>query len=94
MLFYLAFQLQWLCGVTTVTTRHSTQGTDVMDDKQTQVATIAQNIERDILDRIVNAMLAAEKELCGASVQEWDRVLTDSCRQQKQADRESLATIC
>ncbi len=50
--------------------------------------------ERDILDRIVDAMLAAEQELCNASVQEWTRVLTDSCRNQKHSDGETLATTC
>ncbi|MBC8353465.1 MAG: hypothetical protein H8E66_15810 [Planctomycetes bacterium] len=65
-----------------------------MDDKQTRIATIARTTERDILDRIVNAMLAAEQELCNASVQEWTRVLTDSCRVQKHSDGEALATTC
>ena len=65
-----------------------------MDVKQTQVATIARATERDILDRIVNAMLAAEDKLCNASVSEWTRVLTDSCRMQKLADGGSLATTC
>ena len=65
-----------------------------MDDKQTRIATIARSTEQDILDRIVNAMLAAEDELCNASVQEWTRVLTDSCRMQKLADGGSLATTC
>jgi hypothetical protein len=65
-----------------------------MDDKQTLIATIARATEREILDRIVNAMLAAEDELCHASVQEWTRVLTDSCRLQKLADGGMLATTC
>ena len=65
-----------------------------MDDKQTRIANIARSTEREILDRIVNAMLAAEDKLCNASVQEWSRVLTDSCRLQKVADRETLATTC
>jgi hypothetical protein len=65
-----------------------------MDDKQTRIATIARSTEQDILDRIVNAMLAAEDKLCNASVQEWTRVLTDSCRVQKLADRGTLATTC
>jgi hypothetical protein len=59
-----------------------------MDVKQTQIAKLARATEREILDRIVNAMLAAEDKLCNASVQEWTRVLTDSCRLQK------LATTC
>lgn len=65
-----------------------------MDDKQTCIAKIARATEREILDRIVNAMLAAEDQLCDASVQEWTRVLTDSCRMQKLADRGVLATTC
>lgn len=65
-----------------------------MDDKQTRIAKIARATEREILDRIVNAMLAAEDQLCDASVQEWTRVLTDSCRMQKLADRGVLATTC
>lgn len=65
-----------------------------MDDKQTCIAKIARSTEREILDRIVNAMLAAEDQLCNASVQEWTRVLTDSCRAQRFAGREMLATTC
>lgn len=65
-----------------------------MDDKHTRIASIAQETEQDILDRIVNAMLAAEDQLCNASVQEWARVLTDSCRKQKRADGGTLATTC
>lgn len=65
-----------------------------MDDQQTRIATFARATEREILDRIVNAMLAAEDQLCNASVQEWTRVLTDSCRTQKLADGGLLATTC
>ena len=65
-----------------------------MDDKQSRIATIARATERNILDRIVNAMLAAEDQLRDASVQEWSRVLTDSCRKQKRADGGMLATTC
>jgi len=65
-----------------------------MDVTQTRIAKIARATEREILDRIVNAMLAAEDKLCNASVQEWTRVLTDSCRTQKLADRGTLATTC
>ena len=70
-----------------------------MDDQQTCIATIARATERAILDRIVNAMLAAEDELCNASVQEWTRVLTDTCRRHRITDRETvgretLATTC
>ena len=65
-----------------------------MDDKQTRIAKLARSTEREILDRIVNAMLAAEDKLCHASVQEWTRVLTDSCRRQKLADGGMLATTC
>lgn len=61
-----------------------------MDDKQTRITDIARTTERAILDRIVNAMLAAEEELCNASVQEWTRVLTDTCRGQRIADRETV----
>ena len=65
-----------------------------MDDKQTPIATITRATEREILDRIVNAILAAEDELCNASVQEWTRVLTDLCRMQKRAAGGMLATTC
>jgi len=65
-----------------------------MDDMQTRIAGFARTTERDILDRIVNAMLATEQELSNASVQEWTRVLTDSCRMQKLANRGTLATTC
>ena len=65
-----------------------------MDVKQTRIANIARSTEREILDRIVNAMLDAEDQLCNASVQEWTRVLTDSCRSQKLADDGTLATTC
>lgn len=65
-----------------------------MDDKQIRIMDIVPATERAILDRIVNAMLAAEDELYNASVQEWTRVLTDTCRKQKIADRGVLATTC
>lgn len=65
-----------------------------MDDKQTRIAKIARATERDVLDRIVNAMLAVEHELRDASVHEWTRVLTDSCRTQKLTDGETWATTC
>ncbi len=65
-----------------------------MDDKQTRITNIVRATERAILDRIVNAMLTAEDELCNASIQDWTRVLTDTCRQQKLADRGALATTC
>lgn len=65
-----------------------------MDEKQTRIANIARATEREILDRIVNAMLAAEDKLRDASVQEWTRVLTDSCRVQKHTDGGMLATTC
>ncbi|MCA9119515.1 MAG: hypothetical protein H6822_11140 [Planctomycetaceae bacterium] len=65
-----------------------------MDDKQTRIAKIGRTAEREILDRIVNAMLSAEDQLCNASVQEWTRVLTDSCRMQKLTERSTLVTTC
>lgn len=65
-----------------------------MDDKQTRLPDSVRATERAILDRIVNAMLAAEDELYNASVQEWTRVLTDTCRRQRIADRGALATTC
>ena len=65
-----------------------------MDEKQTRTVNIAQATEREILDRIVNAMLAAEDRLRCASIQEWTRVLTDSCRMQKVSDSGELATTC
>ncbi len=65
-----------------------------MDDKQTRITNIVRATERAILDRIVNAMLTAEDELCNASIQDWTRVLTDTCRLQKLADRGALATTC
>jgi hypothetical protein len=65
-----------------------------MDDKQIRIMDIVPATERAILDRIVNAMLAAEDELYNASVQEWTRVLADTCRKQKIADRGVLATTC
>jgi hypothetical protein len=65
-----------------------------MDDKQTRITDIVRATERAILDRIVNAMLAAENELYNASVQEWSRVLTDTCRRQRIADRGAWAATC
>ena len=65
-----------------------------MDDKQVRITSIGQATERDILDRIVNAMLASENELRNANVHEWTRVLTASCRSQKLAARDTLATTC
>lgn len=70
-----------------------------MDEKQVRIATItdstiSRTVERDVLKSIVDAMLAAEQQLCDASVQEWKRVLTDSCRKQKRSDGGTLATTC
>jgi hypothetical protein len=53
-----------------------------MEEKQTQQENLREK-ETHILSQIVDAMLAAEKDLSGASVDEWTRILVDSCRQQK-----------
>ncbi len=65
-----------------------------MEDKQTRINAIVRSTERDILDRIVDAMLEAEDKLCTASVQEWKQVLTASCRSRKRQDGDTLATTC
>jgi len=44
---------------------------------------IGRNVENEILRCIVDAMLAAETELSQAKDDQWQRILVDSCRQQK-----------
>lgn len=65
-----------------------------MEDKQTRINTIVRTSERAILDRIVEAMLAAEDKLFKATEQEWTQVLTASCRSRKRQDGDTLATTC
>ena len=65
-----------------------------MEGTQTRIESIARDAERDILDRIVDAMLEAEDKLYNASVQEWTQVLTASCRSRKRQDGDTLATTC
>ena len=68
-----------------------------MDDKRTNSMNYPQANERQILKQIVNAMFAAESELADATIQEWRKVMVDSCRLQKMAlgsQPGAVATTC
>ena len=56
-----------------------------MDESRTRNRTARQHeTEVNILSRIVDAMLAVQTDLQGATVDQWTRTLVDSCRRQKQ----------
>ena len=66
-----------------------------MDEKRTGIAQC--DNETNILDRIVDAMLAAETDLRDATVEQWTHTLVQSCRRQKRlyADQNvSMASTC
>ena len=56
-----------------------------MDDERSASMNYPQANEQQILKHIVNAMLADESELADATIQEWCKVIVDSCRLQKMA---------
>ena len=67
-----------------------------MDEKRIDSESHRDN-ETHILARIVDAMLAAETDLCDATVEQWTHTLVESCRQQKRrcADQQtSVASSC
>ena len=39
--------------------------------------------QAEILSRIVDAMIDAQERLDGAPLDQWDRILRDSCRQRR-----------
>lgn len=54
-----------------------------MEDKKTKAIT---NVtEEHMLERIVNAMLVAERDLRHAGTHEWNQTLLASCRLQRMA---------
>lgn len=57
----------------------------IMETKHMQTPYDHNDTEATILSKIVDAMLDAEARLKSASVEEWRRILVDSCRQKKQA---------
>ena len=67
-----------------------------MEEKRIGIAQPRDN-ETNILDRIVDAMLAVETDLRDATVEEWTHTLVQSCRRQKHlyADQSiSMASTC
>jgi hypothetical protein len=67
-----------------------------MEEKRIGIAQQRDN-ETNILDCIVDAMLAVETDLRTATVAEWAQTLVESCRRQKRlyADqRISMASKC
>ena len=68
----------------------------IMDEKRISITQQRDN-ETNILDHIVDAMLAVETDLRDATVEEWTHTLVESCRRQRHlyADqRISLASTC
>ncbi len=68
-----------------------------MDGTRTATVLMSRSQEREILTRIVQAMVAAEDELRQADEHEWSSVLKAACRRQKRAKksrRELVGSSC
>ena len=64
-----------------------------MTNKENRTMKRRPNAETHILGQIVDAILEAETVLEQASVDEWKRVLMDSCRRRKDSDSTGYSAI-
>jgi len=56
-----------------------------MEDTRQYSTHFSPTNERQILEQIVNAILAAKSDLADATTRQWRQVIVESCRQQKLA---------
>ena len=89
----LAFGVQ--LSTSTLLKHHSVHRGYAMNEQNTNLWDEQQEIE--ILERIVDAMLASQDELRDTGGERWSRILRDACREQKWQDQDEpseLLAVC